>query len=342
MSHKMTPTDKQWYNFICGMQAGLRLKNMTLPGFDTNVVLTPIGVGGYGQIGIGIPQVLWDGVSTTGLIPVFTHDVDIGYAGFSCRITWDTSRLSILGLTDGNFGAIGTYINYSISNGVCLVRGMRESPAEYTEPMILFYLSVKILDLNITKDNPILINLISGTGYDPEYTTLLKYVQNVQDSKYYLYYITPVKNIGGAIVSEKESDNKSPIGDDKTIAASSSPTGIYVGTAFTPPGNRGVVPITANSNLKDNFPYNGIHLKIIVEDNSIVFSYISVTGVGGWVLSANMSIDTKGYINLDIIGSRSISKQDSVTVGYIEYQISNKNTEYFVPLNNIMSQLLNN
>ena len=121
MSYTMNLTDKQWYNFICGMQAGLKLKDMTLPAFDTSVVLTPIGVGGYGQIGIAIPQVLWDGVSTTGLIPVFTHDVDIGYAGFSCKITWDTTRLGVVGLADGDFGAVGTYITYSINNGVCLL-----------------------------------------------------------------------------------------------------------------------------------------------------------------------------------------------------------------------------
>ena len=46
MSHKMNLTDNQWYNFICGMQAGLKLKDLTLPAYDTNIVLTPIGVGG--------------------------------------------------------------------------------------------------------------------------------------------------------------------------------------------------------------------------------------------------------------------------------------------------------
>lgn len=341
MSHIMKLTDKQWYNFICGMQAGLKLKDMTLPAFDTNVVLTPIGIGGYGKIGIAIPEVLWDGVSTTGLIPVFTHDVDVGYAGFSCNITWDTSRLQVLGLTDGDFGVVGTHITYTINNGVCLVRGLREAPAEYTEPIILFYLSVNILDLNITKDTPIPINLVSGTGYDPNYTTLLKYVQNAQDGKYYLYYITPTKNVSGAIVSDKE-PNKAPIGDDKDIAAPSSPTGIYVGTAFTPPGTRGAVPISANSNIKDNFLYNGIHCKVVVEDASVIFTYLEVVGVDGWSLVTNTYTNESGYLVLDIVGSRSEAKIDSVTVGYIDYEISNKVDEYEIPLNNILSQLLNN
>lgn len=337
----MNLTDNQWYNFICGMQAGLKLKDMTLPAYDTNIVLTPIGVGGYGQIGIAIPEVLWDGVSTTGLIPVYTHDVDIGYAGFSCRITWDTTRLSVTELVNGDFGAVGTYINYTINNGVCLVRGLRESPAEYTEPMILFYLSVNILDNNITKDNPIKINLVSGTGYDPNYTTLLKYVQNYQDGKYYLYYITPIKNISGAIVSDIES-SKTPIGDDKEIAAPSSPSGIFIGTAYTPPGKQGAVAIVANSNIKDNFPYNGIHCKVIVEDSDVIFTYLKVVGVGEWTLNTTTYTDSNGYLVLDIIGSRAESKQDSITVGYIDYIIGNKDSGYRIPLNNILSKLINN
>ena len=88
MSHKMNLTDNQWYNFICGMQAGLKLKDLTLPAYDTNIVLAPIGVGGYGQIGIAISEVLYDGTTNNLLVPVFTHDVDIDYSGFSCNITW--------------------------------------------------------------------------------------------------------------------------------------------------------------------------------------------------------------------------------------------------------------
>ena len=322
------------------MQAGLKLKDMTLPAFETNIVITPIGIGGHGKIGLEIPEVLWDGVSTTGLIPVYTHDVDVGYAGFSCNITWDTSRLQVLGLTDGDFGAVGTYITYTINNGVCLVRGLREAPAEYTEPMILFYLSVNILDLNITKDTPIPINLVSGTGYDPNYTTLLKYVQNEQDGNYYLYYITPIKNVSGAIVSDKE-PNKAPLGDDKPVSAEGGESGIYVGWANTPPGTRGAVPISANSNINDNFPYNGIHTTIVVKDSDDMFTYLGVVGVDGWSLSTTTSINSDGYLVLDIIGSRSEAKQDSVTVGYIDYQIGNKYNDYLIPLTNILSELLN-
>lgn len=340
MSHIMHLTDRQWYNFICGMQAGLKLRDLTLPSFETDIVLKPIGVGGYGQIGIAIPQVVWDGVSLTGLIPVFTHDVDIGYAGFSCKITWDNTRLNVVGLVDGDFGAIGTYIDYTLSPGSCHVVGLREAPTEYTEPMILFYLSVVIIDTNITKDNPIPIKLVNGNGYDINYTTLIKYVLNPQDNNYYSYFITPIKNIDGAIVSEKE-NVKAPIGDEKTIAAPSSPSGVFIGTSFTPPGEKGVVPIVANSNVNDNFPYNGIQTRVIVEDSESIFTYLRVVGVSGWTLTTTTSTNENGYLVLDIIGNRDEAKTDSITVGYIEYAIGNKDGSYLIPLRNILSKLFN-
>lgn len=341
MSSIMELTDKQWYNFICGMQAGLRLKDMTLPAYDTNVVLTPIGVGGYGQIGIAIPQILYDGVTNTGLIPVYTHDVDIDYSAFSCNITWDSSRLQVLDIVDGDFGEVGTAIQYTMSTGQVKVLGMRDHTVVFNKPIILFYLLVLIINTNITKDNPILINLLSGSGSDQNFTTLLKYIQNEIDNQYYLYYITPIKNISGGIVSEKET-NRAPVGDDKVIAAPSSPSGIYIGQAFTKPGTTGIVPIVANSNIDDLFPYSGIHTTVVVEDTSMVFSYINVVGVYGWTLSVTQSTNSEGKLVLDIYGERDIEVIDSGTVGYIEYLTSNLYDSYWIPLNNTVSELINN
>ena len=167
--------------------------------------------------------------------------------------------------------------------------------------------------------------------------------------KYYTYYITPINNVSGAIISNNELDNeynnepnKAPIGDNKNIAAPSSPSGIFIGTAFTPPGTRGVVPISANSNISDNFPYNGIHCKVVVEDTSDIFTYLNVSGVDGWNLNTTTYNNSSGYLVLDIIGSRKESKKDSMTIGYIKYEIGNKNEDYVVRLNNILSKLLNN
>lgn len=338
MSKLMDITDNQYYNFICGMQSALRLKDKTQPNIDTNVILKPIGVGGFGKIGIAIAEVLYYGTNTKGVVPVYTHDVDIGYSAFSCNITWDSNRLRVTSLQEGEFGEIGTHIAYNINGGKCLVRGLLDAPQEFNKPIILFYLAVEVLDTNITKDNPILIELLSGNGADQNYTTLLKHVQNAQDSKYYMYYITPTKNVSGAIVSEKESTN-TPIGEDKVIAATSSPSGIFIGSSFTPPGDSGVVPIVANSNIKDNFPYNGIHVKVVVEDSTVLFNYLSVSGIDGWTLTATKTINSNGYVELDITGKREELKMDSVTVGYISYEINNKETDYVIPLLNTLSQL---
>ena len=101
MSAEFNFTDNQWYNFICGFHAGLKLKDMTLPPYENNIVLHPIGVGGWGTIGLALPQMLYDGTTNTGRIPVFTHDVDIDYSGFSINIQWDSSRLQFNGVESG-------------------------------------------------------------------------------------------------------------------------------------------------------------------------------------------------------------------------------------------------
>ena len=354
MAHLMNLTDKQWYNFICGMQAGLKLRDLTLPAYDTNVVLTPIGIGGYGQIGIMIPQMLYNGSSQEGYIPVCTHDVDKSYSGFSVRINFDSDRLQLLGITDGEFGIVGDDILYSYSDGNLLVQGLLDGllsqlpavaqgltvmPSEYNTPKILFYMHVKVLS-EVTKENPIALNINSGTGADVNYTTLMTFVLNSSNNKYYLYYITPLTNVSGAIVSEKES-NKAQVGDDKVISAPSSPSGIYIGTSYTAPGEQGVVPIVASSSISDNFPFNGIHSVVVVEDKDVIFSYLNVSGSGDWSLSASISYNSSGYLVLDITGSRLSAKSDSVTVGYIEYAIGNKDDSYVIPLNNILSELLN-
>ena len=335
-------TDNQWYNFICGMQAGLKLKNLTIPNYDTNIVLTPIGVGGYGQIGLAIPKVLYNSATPSGVIPVYTHDVDISYSGFTAQITWDTSRLQVTGLQDGEFGVVGTDITYSIDNGVLLVRGMKTAPTEFTKQTILFFMTVTVIG-TVTASTPIAINMISGDGYDPNYTTLLKYVQNATDGVYYPYYITPTKNISGAIISNAADlpVNSTQVGDDKTIAATASASGVYIGTAYTPPGESGVVPIVANSNVSDNFPYSGIHVVVEIVDPGVIFSYLTVAGTGPWTLTTTTSTNTEGNLTLDIIGNRSVAETDSMTVGYIQYSIANRDTGYTIPLNNKLSQLTN-
>lgn len=348
MSKKIDFTDNQWYNFICGFHAGLKLRDLTLTKLDTNRILFPIGVGGYGCIGIGIPTMIYDGTNNVGMIPVFTHDVDIDYSGFSVNINWDSSRLRFDGVTPGQFGTIGdnnstSDIRYTYSNGNFKARGIRDKSIIFTEPIILFYINVTIIG-TVTKDRPIEIKLDKSSNTNMNSTTLLKWV-DIGGGQWYNYYITPVVNVDGAIVSEDEStddSNKSTIGDESNVSVAGSPSGVYIGQAFTAPGDTGVVPIYANSNIDDNFPYSGVHINFTVKDDPNIFSYIKLVGAGGFNLDINRTSDENGYTVFDVIASRDNALIDSVTFCYLEYKIADVTlNNYEIPLINNVSELMN-
>lgn len=348
MSAEFNFTDNQWYNFICGFHAGLKLKDLTLPAFDTNILLHPIGVGGWGKIGLGMPEITYDGVNRTVSVPVFVHDVDIDYSGFSVNIKWDSTRLRFNGVSKGDFGTIGNAsstsdIRYTYSNGNFKARGIRPYTVKFKDPCVLFYIDVSIVG-DVTKDNPIPLQFLSNSFTDLNYTTLLKWVEIAQGS-WYNFFITPVMNIDGAIVSEIEAEdeenNSQKIGDDTVVAAKASPSGVYVGSAFTPPGSRGVVPVYSNSNKNDDFPYSGVHCRIIVEDNKNIFNYIHVVGTGGFSVSTIYNVLENGFIELDIRATRPAALIDSITFCYIEYEINTNDSSYIIPLNNVLSELSN-
>lgn len=347
MSSEFNFTDNQWYNFICGFHAGLKLKDLSLPEINSNRLLFPIGVGGWGCIGIGIPTMKYDGINT-GMIPVFTHDVDINYSGFSVNLQWDSSRLRFDGVTEGQFGTIGdssssSDIRYTYSNGNFKARGIRDRSVVFNEPIILFYINVTIID-TVTAERPIKINLNSNNNTDLNYTTLLKWV-DIGDDQWYNYFITPIANVSGAIVSEDSKDTNSsisPLGDEEGVSVNSSPSGVYIGTAFTFPGKIGVVPIYANSNAEDNFPYSGVHINFTVRDPSDLFDYIELKGHDDFSLSINRTSDENGYLVFDVVATRPEALIDNCTFCYIKYKIANIELDkYKITLHNNISELMN-
>ena len=344
MSSEFNFTDNQWYNFICGFHAGLKLKDLSLPEIDNNRLLFPIGIGGWGCIGIGIPTMVYDGINNVGVIPVFTHDVDMDYSGFSVNIQWDSNRLRFDGVTEGQFGTIGdssssSDIRYTYSNGNFKARGIRDRSVIFKEPIILFYINVTIID-TVTANTPININLNSSNNTDLNYTTLLKWVDI--GGQWYNYFITPVVNVSGAIVSEAEDVNVSALGDESNVSVSGSPSGVYIGQAFTAPGDIGIVPIYANSNINDNFPYNGVHINFTVKDSPNIFNYIKIVGINDFSVSINRTNDNDGYYVFDVVATREDALIDSCIFCYIMYQIDNTSlNEYNIQLINNMSELMN-
>lgn len=341
MSHLWT--ENQWYSFICGFQAGMKLRNLTLPNIDNNVTLFPLGVAGSGQIGLAMPNLVYDGVNNSGVIPVFVHDVDIPYGAFSVNISWDPTVLRFDGVTAGDFGSIGTYetasdIRYTYNNGVFKARGIKTEASNFTEPIILFYLNVTIIS---TPSSDIVLKFNNRSNTDLDYTTLMAWVIDQGTTEPFTYFITPISNINGKILVTDTDDSSSAIGDDNSVGAPGSPTGIYIGTAFTPPGKVGVVPIYANSNVRDNFPYNKVSLSVEVDDPDGVITYIGVVGAGGFSVSVSTSILPSGNLRLNIVATRTEQLIDSVTFCYIQYSTSAEQTSYKIPLRYLSGSLSN-
>lgn len=350
MSYKFDITDNQYFNFICGLNAGLKLKDLTLPAVESSIVLNPIGVAGEGTIGIMLPKILYDGVNRTGLIPVVVHDVNIGYSGFSVNIRWDSSRLQFNGVEVGEFGTISdgtkqTDIRYTYVNGEFKAKGIRNKNIVFKKPIVLFYISVTILG-DVTVDNPISLNLVDSSFTDLEYTTLLTWVE-IDKNVWYNFFITPLKNVSGAIISNIESSgengelqpsNKGTLGDSKVVAAKGSPSCVTVGVAYTIPGHIGVCPIFSNSSTEDAFEYNRVRCKILVKDEDGLFEYIDVVGAGDFKVSTIKSINN-GYIELDIDAVRDKSLIDSVTFCYIKYRIKMTLDKYIINLSNEYSSI---
>lgn len=336
-------TENQWYSFLCGFQAGMKLQNLSLPDMDNSVTLFPIPVGGSGNIGIAMPKLLYDGVTNSGVIPVYTHDVDIPYGAFSVSIKWDDELLKFDGVTQGDFGTIGNeestaQIRYSYSNGVFKARGIREDQVNFQEQIILFYINVTVIT-PIKSD--IYLKFDNGNGQNLDKTSLMSWVYDEFSGEYNTYFITPTVNVNGAIIVDGKGDsNESTVGDDNSIGAPSSPTGIYIGSAFTPPGRKGVVPIYSNSNVKDNFPYKEIGLKVEIVDTNNIIEYMTVVGADGFNITVTSSTSPNGNVVLDIVAKRDIAAIDSITFCYIMYTVKASASDNFnIPLNYISGYL---
>lgn len=277
MSHKLELTDNQWYNFICGLYAGLRLRDLTLPEYDSGFTLGPINVGGSGTIGLMVPEEIKSGGrGSLVVIPVSTHDVDIDYCGFSVAISWDASRLKFRGVTEGLFGSISSasspessIIKYTYSDGLFKARGIHEHPKSFSVPTILFYIEAEVIDY-VTVDSPIKLNMSTGNFTDLNDTTLLKYVETLP-GRYDLFYITPLINKSGVILGDDElppgpGNNIGDLGD-ASLSVVESPSGIYILDAYIPRGGRGYFAVVININ-SNKIPviYNRARVDFIIHN----------------------------------------------------------------------------
>ena len=335
---KQKLNDGEKFALVCGMLAGLKLQDKTLPPSQVTVTLEPIGVGGLGGIGLMASDVEYTGENII-RIPVVTHDVDREYSGFSLSVSYDNSRIAITSIDKGEFGDLQAT---SVGNGKAYTRCMLDKGQFKKEPCIMCYLNCRIVDPP-TKGNPIELKFNSSSGYDPNYCTLLTWVLNDIDSEYYSYFITPTVNQGCKITSETEANKtESNLGDSQQISAKASPNLIALGTTYIEKGSQGLVPIYVNSNKEGAFAYNGFTLRALVSVDWLdILDEIGVESTGEWTLTYSRSYDSQGNLVLDIQGTREASKVDNSTVGFIRFKLSEEAEKINCDIINEHSELLN-
>lgn len=334
---KIELTDSEKFAFIAGLIAGLKLQDKNASPGEITVTLDPIGVNGLGTIGLMAEDIQYTGINKL-RIPVVTHDVDIEYSGFSLLVSYNNSKIVINSIESGEFGELD-YTN--INNGKAYARCMLPEGEFKNKPMIVCWLNCTIVSPP-TSGNPIELKFENKTGYDPDYCTLLTWVLNEVDNKYYSYFITPTVNKGCKIMTDKRDDTETSIGDEQQISTNASPSLIAMGTTVIYPGKQGLVPIYTNCNKNDNFPYNEFKLRAKVEDQWLsIISEIGVSGTGEWTLSKSESYDEQGNLILDIVGNRKEAKVDNSTAGFIRFLLAESATYIDCLVINEISQLIN-
>ena len=330
-------TDGEKFALICGMLAGLKLQDKTQPPTQLTTTLEPIGIGGLGGIGLMASDISYDGNNKIS-IPVLTHDVDTEYSGFSLSVSYDSSRIRIDSISEGDFGPLSIK---TINTGKAYAGAMLAEGEFKKEPNIVCYLNCTILNPP-TKGNPIEIKFNNSSGYDINYCTLLTWVLNETDKKYYSYFITPTVNQGCMIKSEEPERVENNLGEEQEIATPASPSLISLGTSYISPGTRSAMPIFTNANTKDGILYNKFNIQAIVPKDYInILTVIRVKGYEEWVLDYSESYNENGDLVLDIFGSREEAKLDNSSPGYIEFYLSNEVINSFkCTIKNLYSELI--
>lgn len=328
-------TENQWWCFLCGFQAGMKLRNLGGPDINHNVTLGPISVAGETTIGLGLPTLEYNESNTEILVPVYTHDVNIPYCGFSVNIYMDPSYVLFTGVQEGDFGTIGTEassseIRYSYSNGTFTARGRKEDAFNFSEQIILFYIKIRVVN-GPTHDIVLKFNNKSDT--DLNYTCLLTWkIDPLVSDEPNLYFVTPIQNIDGMIlVDGKKPSEENAVGDEQMIGAPGTPSGVYGGYSLTTPGAQGVVPLYSVSNKNDDFPYNKVSVDVLIDDTDHVLTYLEVVGADDFLISV-IPTYIGSYLNLHIEATRKTPAIDAITFCYISYVIREDAGVYTVPL----------
>ena len=256
------------FALICGMLSGLKLGS-TSSRDKVNVVLKPIGVGGSGKIGLGADDIEYVEGTSTYSIPIYTHDVDVDYAGFTMRLQFDSSKVRVNSITSANIGDLD-YVYINNGDGWCYARRLAPKPTMYKGSRIVCYVNVTVLIPLEENDSVEFSFVYDGLGND-ETTNLLAwlYVEEIQD--YHWYYITPTINPSFKILGTVKA-NKGVI--DQT-ESSITEVGSYIGlqNAYlqkTLDVQPALLGIAFNGAKKDEFAYNSVDFDIVLNATDVL------------------------------------------------------------------------
>lgn len=289
MAAQFNFTDNQWYCFICGLYSGLRLRQIDyeydVPEFEYGANIKPITSNISATIGLQIGEVLGKQGDTV-LVPVFTHDVNTAYSGFTARISYDTSQLRVLTIVSSGFASVGPVgsgadIEYQISSGVIQVVCTFDYGVSITQVAVLFYIQCSVTG-EVYEDSPATLRFVNGGFTNMNYTTMLTYI--VVGTEPVLYFITPLDNINGGIYSELSQT------EVKLEGSSAAPSwaGSVVQGGYTNilPGGTGSFYVYAvvrdDPELGAPFPFDELRCGVSVGSDAIITDVRLINGTGSY------------------------------------------------------------
>ena len=190
-------SDEECFNFLCGFQAALRGKDLGCPLFQSETLLNPVSVGGYSNRGIALGRVYYRLGNNDYIMPVFTHDIDVEYSGFTLKMNFPYDSVQVTDVVEGEFGTISQYGGADIrcewdnTTGELLAIGIKANTWKTKKNMILFFIRLQVdndpsetLELKVLP--PQNINGTSLLKYDTDGVSL-EVIQPLANGNGYIY-----------------------------------------------------------------------------------------------------------------------------------------------------------
>lgn len=351
-------TDNQWYNLLCGYQAGMRLSNPEGPEYsENNTLLYPVSTktGVIGIMGAGEPFKIDNPYIR---VAFQARYINILYNGFSVAIQYNTSQLSLVGIEPGHFGTVGgpsssAEVRYAESGGVIHVLGKKNEPRQWIYSSmeavvyddntkiystgykgtdlgeVLFYLVFKRSNLT---QKLYKLNIETTTPTDLNGTTLFQVVIDKDEEgneTERILFIYPTDNEQVVNLTTKETKPvqivkpQGPIltlGNPSPSSSTKLDTGAYFSTTWCEVGKDGDLSLSIINPPNPELKY----IKIILDipDPTGAFVFEEVSGLTSWSLQGKDSYSNITHSHtLQIIGEADFTASQTNSPNVLRFSI---------------------